>query len=433
MLLVSMMMLTGCNKWDDQPELKIDPWEPPQGSRIFDIGGKYVLGKAFGSQPDSLVPWIYNQYKCCIRGVVVSSDEGGNFYKSMVIQDETGGVALQLDMSGLYTRYPLGQKIVLVCNGTLPETPSLMIGNYHNLPQIGWIYQGGIGRINSLFLDQYIIRDDMPSLKNLPKPLTNRGADFLNDNNVNKLVCLEGVTFETEAIGKPLSFNEFTTDWKVYWPNGSKKDSVIVRTSNYAKFRSTIIQNKEYNLTGILTKYNSIYQLMIRVKEDIVVSANSEEVVEFDFTNKPLVEGGWSNHSQLGNSPWIHRNGMFHPANQYGAYAAALDDWLVSPVINYDDVENGYLRFMHQLNVLNGEYGAYQVYYTTSTAAGFNAADWKELGALSSFPVSAEWSNSFPLKNINAKKFRIAFRYNAPNKDVVTYDWSVKKVEIRNK
>ena len=433
LLFVSMIMLGGCNKWDDQPELKIDPWETPDDWRYFPIGGSRVFGKAYGAKPDSLVPKTLDSelFKCYIKGVVVSSDEGGNFYKSMVIQDATGAIALQLDMTGLHTRYPLGQKIVLVCNGLRPETPSLMVGNYHNLPQIGWIYEGGIGRINSLFIDQYIIRDSMPSMKNLPKPLTNNEIDFLGNADLNKLVRLEGVKFEAEAIGKPFSFSEFTTDWKISVPlaNGSTKD-VTVRTSNYAKFRSTTIQNREYDLTGILTKYNNIYQLMIRVKEDIAVS--SKEVLEFDFAKDPLLDG-WSIQSVLGTTKWLYKEAMMHPSNQLASYAKAMDDWLISPVISYDDVANGYLRFVHQLNMQLPNYDVYQVYYTTSTADTFNIDDWKILDKLSSFPATDQWSNQFPLKNINAKKFRIAFRYYAPDKDVVTYDWKIKKVEIRNK
>jgi hypothetical protein len=126
MLLVSMMMLMGCNKWDDQPELVIEPWNP-SGSRIFDIGGRHVLGKAFGSAPDSIVTWEYDKSRCCIRGVVVSSDEGGNFYKSMVIQDETGAVALQLDLVGLHTStiffsnfYRVYNPVISNCKATAP-------------------------------------------------------------------------------------------------------------------------------------------------------------------------------------------------------------------------------------------------------------------------------------------------------------------------
>ena len=430
MLFVGMMMLCGCNKWSE-PEFKIEDWVPPSDAPnlFWTIGGKYVLGRHInGSAPDTMG----TKYKRYIRAVVVSSDEGGNCYKYMVLQDSTGGVALQLNMAGLYTHYPVGQKIVLVCYEPNPEIPSLMIGDYHNLPQIGWIYQGGIGRINSMFIDKYIIRDGMPSLKNIPKPLTNNEIDFMSDKDINKLVCLEGVTFEPEAIGKPLAFNDFTTDWKISVLVGNDKKEVTVRTSNYAKFRSMIIQNREYDLTGILTKYNNFYQLVIRVKEDIVVS--SKEVVAFDFTKNPIGDGGWSSQSLLGNTQWTYRsNSMMHYGHELAGYQIAMDDWLISPIIEYNDVKNGYLRFEHQLSVTIPNYDAYQVYYTTSTDETFNKADWKPLGTLSSFPANNEWSNIFQLKNINANKFRIAFRYNAPNPDVAVYQWKITRVEFRNK
>jgi len=432
-LFVGMMLLTGCNKWSE-PEFIIEDWDdtdikPNQFWTIKDVIEKHINGNS----PDTLITTTKIRY---IRAVVVSSDEGGNCYKYMVVQDSTGAVAIQLDLTGIYTRYPVGQKIVLVCNGLQPNSPSLMIGDYHNLPQIGWMYQGGVGRINSLFIDHYIIRDGMPSLKNIPKPLTNNEINFDGDSDLNKLVCLEGVKFEPEAIGKQLAFNDFTTDWKIKVPlaNGTTKD-VTVRTSNYAKFRSMIIQNKEYNLTGIFTKYNNSYQLVIRIKEDIVASTNSEEIVEFDFAQNPIGEGKWSNHSQLGsNTLWAFRSSsMMHYGHELASYQIAMDDWLISPIIEYNDLENGYMRFNHQLNVTIPNYDAYQVYYTTSTAETFNIADWKSLGALSSFPATSGWSNIFHLKNINANKFRIAFRYNAPNPDVTVYQWKITKVEFRNK
>jgi hypothetical protein len=158
---------------------------------------------------------------------------------------------------------------VIVLNG-------LVIGDYHGLPQIGWIYNDGVGRINDKCIENYIIKDGLPSLKNLPKPLTNNQIDFLAHSDYNKLVRLENVRFEDLAINKPFSFNDFTTEWVVHVPmaDGLTKD-VTVRTSNFAKFRNTIIQDKAYNLTGILTVYTSgagtNYQLMIRTKDDIQV------------------------------------------------------------------------------------------------------------------------------------------------------------------
>jgi len=433
-LCMSIVMLFGCNKWTE-PDFKIENFDDKgiKPTQFWTIGGSFVLGAhTIGNAPDSLVPISkYGKTLRYIRAVVVSSDEGGNFYKTMTIQDSTGGVALQLDMTGLYNTYPVGQKIVLVCNG-------LVIGDYNYLPQIGWIYNGNqVGRINSMFIDQYIIRDGMPSLKNVPKALTNNDIDFSGNSDINKLVCLEGVRFvDEDAIGKPIAFNEFTTEWNISVPlaNG-KSQAVVVRTSNYAKFRSTIIQNREYNLTGILTKYRDTYQLMIRVKEDIVVASQLEETLAFDFTKNPL-ENGWSVQSLKTNTPWIYRPSsgvMLHPNNQSGTYHAVMDNWFISPIINFSDLEKGYLRFEHKLNVENANYDAYQVYYTTSTATTFNINDWKPLGTLTSFPNEFGWSNALPIKNINATTFKIAFRYNAPNTEITTYDWEIRKVELRNK
>jgi len=438
-LFLGIFLLFGCQTWEE-PDIKIEDWIPPTGakpSHFWTIGGRFVLGKLPNiTQPDSLVPGIYGPDLRYIRAVVVSSDEGGNYYKSMVIQDSTGGVELELDMSGLYTTYPVGQKIVLVCNG-------LVIGDYRSLPQIGWIYQGNqVGRINSLFFDNYIIKDGMPSLKNLPKVLKNNEINFLGLSDINKLVCLENVTFEDDAIGKPFAYNDFTTEWKIKVPSANGVQEVKVRTSNFAKFRSMIIQKNAYNLSGILTVYqsgnNTTYQLMIRTKEDIqvITSPPPGEIFEFDFTKNPIEEGDWSLQPAQGNTSWIYRPSsqlMMHPGNQTGAYQTAMDDWFISPVITYPDMANGYLHFEHQLPVSNAEYDAYQIYYTTSSSTTFNINDWKPLGTLNRFPANLEWSNRFPLSAINTNTFRIAFRYNAPNPEIETYPWSIRKVEVRNK
>ncbi|MDR2971386.1 MAG: DUF5689 domain-containing protein [Bacteroidales bacterium] len=437
-LLLSIILFSGCKKWGE-PEFQCKKWVPEEWVKdlhFWTIGKKDVNDKknilskhtTMGT-PDSITDYRDIRY---VRAVVVSSDEGGNYYKSMVIQDSTGGVELELDMNGLYTTYPVGQKIILVCNG-------LVIGDYHSLPQIGWIYQGNqVGRINSLYFNKYIIKDGCPSLANIPKPLTNNEIDFTSFRDLNKLVRLEKVTFENSAIGKPLAFNDFPTEWKVYFQKENDTDSVTIRTSNYAKFRSMIIQNNTYNLTGILTVYQAgsriSYQLMIRTKDDIeLCSSSNDESVSFDFTSDPIGDGKWSTQSLLGTTRWGFRNNsIMHSGNQ-GAFNLAMDDWFISPMINVQDINNSFLYFEHQLDIQNDNSDAYKIYYTTSNSAIFNSDEWKYLGDMKSFPANYEWSNRFDLSIIKSNSFRIAFRYYAPNLAVETYPWSIRKVDIRNK
>jgi len=426
MLFLSIFMFFGCKKWTE-PEFFIPEWVgPTEPIRYFTINNANPMFSileqhTIGNPPVPIVSSTFQGQTRYLRVVVVSSDEGGNYYKSLVLQDSTGGIEMQLDMAGLHTVYPVGQKVVIVLNG-------LVVGDYNHLPQMGWIYQETqVGRINSLYFDQYIIRDGMPSAKNIPRALTNNEIDF-GGRDVNKLVCLERVTFESDAVGEPLAYNHITKDWTVYVPLSSgKSQEVVVRTSNFARFRSMIIEDKEYNLTGILTTYRGTPQLMIRTRNDIEMLTS--ESITFDFTSNPIGEGKWSIQTLVGEDRWGFRsNYMVHRGSTSGVLA---DDWLISPVITVpDEWENGFLHFEHQLPVLNAQYDTYQIYYTTSIAATFNINDWKEL-KLSSFPESFEWSNRFFLSEIGAPSFRIAFRYHSVNPGVATYEWRIKTVEIR--
>jgi hypothetical protein len=444
MLFFGILLFFGCQKPWNEPEFNAKEWTPPSGtqpSQFWTIDNpnqdnkRNVLWKhrdnvgAWKSQPDSITD--YRDRLRYMRAVVVSSDEGGNYYKSMVVQDSTGGVELELDMSGLYNTYPVGQKVVIVLNG-------LVIGDNNYLPQIGWIYnENQVGRINPLFIDKYIIKDGLPSLKNLPKPLKNNDIDFNSQRDINKLVRLEKVTFEPLAIGKPIAFDDVDfTEWNMYIPlaNGIKQE-VIVRTSSYAKFRNTIIENKEYNITGILTIFRNNYQFMIRTKEDIeVIAPEPGEYIVFDFTTNPIGEGKWSIHPTSVSSAWAYRNNsVAHIGNKTGSSHTDMDDWLISPVITCTDMANSYLRFEHQLNVQNANYSAYKVYYTSSNSTTFNLNDWNELGENTSFPNTFDWSNPLSISKISSKNFRIAFRYYSTDPNVETYQWSIRKVEIRNK
>ena len=65
-----------------------------------------------------------------ISGKVISSDASGNIYRSLYIQDETGGIELKIGNSALYNDYALGQTLYVKCEG-------LTVGNYGGMLQIG--------------------------------------------------------------------------------------------------------------------------------------------------------------------------------------------------------------------------------------------------------------------------------------------------------
>lgn len=78
-----------------------------------------------------------------------------------------------------------------------------------------------------------------------------------------KLVVFKNVSFK-EANGK----NTFATTDATTNRN-LNEFKVIVRTSNYADFAGDILPMGKVNLTGILTRFNNDWQLLIRTADDI--------------------------------------------------------------------------------------------------------------------------------------------------------------------
>ncbi len=75
-----------------------------------------------------------------IEGTITSTDQYGNFYKELIIQDTSGAIAIQIDATYMFTEfsYPLGQKIYVKCGG-------MYLGNdYYGDDVIGLTQLGGL-------------------------------------------------------------------------------------------------------------------------------------------------------------------------------------------------------------------------------------------------------------------------------------------------
>jgi len=411
-------ILFGCNRWE-APELQIPVYDgPPANKTIADIKAMHPsLGT--GSQ-DSI---CHYDEQFIVKAVVVSSDEGGNCYKYLTIQDETGGIEIAIDRSSLYNDYPVGQTVYLNCAG-------LIVGDYHNKYQVGWVYEGSVGRIAPVDLPRYLSKDGLPDMNNplVANPIEINDANDLTAENVNCLVKINACKFDFADHGLPLADNDFTTDRNITF-NGT---SVTVRTSNYAYFRNTLIDaTKEYCLYGILSVYNSTYQLTLRTKNDIQSSSASqaESLAEYTFDANSFTSGGWSQNPD--NQSWKFQayggnNFVYHNAS-----SAECDDWLISPEMNFGDLSNVILNLDHQNNVGGSPATYYQVYYSTTYNGGdINPSEWTAFNPnLNVYPSAFGLSNALDLSVIGNQKFRIALRYRK-NGSVDGTRWAVRGVNV---
>jgi len=212
-----------------------------------------------------------------IRGWVTGNDLGSNIYKQFILQDETGAIIVAVNQSGMHGFLAEGQEIVI-------DLKDLYIGGYRKQPEIGQPYNGSsIGRMNKeLFQKHY-------KYVGQPDPTKIQPIDFdVNmdmEENCAKLVTLRNVSFSPVA-GLGTFAPDTTQDKTVSIVGGCvnrtlneySSSKVVVRTSTYAKFAAMKLPYDEVNkrpkmcdITGIATRYNNTWQILIRKESDIVV------------------------------------------------------------------------------------------------------------------------------------------------------------------
>ena len=411
-------IFSSCNRWEE-PEFTAPVYDGPAANKtIADIK---AMHPSLGNNTQDSICRYDEQF--IVKAVVVSSDEGGNCYKYLTIQDVTGGIEIAIDRSSLYNDYPVGQTVYLNCAG-------LVVGDYHNKYQVGWVYEGSVGRIAPAALDRYLSKEGLPDLNNplVSHPIEIKSANDLSAENVNCLVKIDGCKFDAADNGLPLANNDFTTDRTITF-NGT---SLTVRTSNYAYFRNTLIDaSKEYCLYGILGVYNSTYQLTLRTKDDLQSSSASqtETLADLTFDANSFTSGGWSQNPN--NDSWKFQAYGGNNFVYHNNATANCDDWLISPELNLGDLNGAQLFLDHQNNVGGSPATYYQVYYSTSYNGGaFNESEWIAFNPnLNVYPGSFGLSNALDLSAIGNQKFRIALRYRKSG-TVDGTRWAVRGVKV---
>src|ERR1051325_4480283 len=88
-----------------------------------------------------------------IEGTVVANDSSGNFYKQIIIQDTSGGIAINIDDYNLYTSYPEGRQVFIKLKG-------LIMYDDNRLIEIGGSIDANnnINPIAGPIKDQYVVK-----------------------------------------------------------------------------------------------------------------------------------------------------------------------------------------------------------------------------------------------------------------------------------
>ena len=144
---------------------------------------------------------------CVIKGRVTTSDQVGNLYKTLYIQDETAGIEIKIGKNGLYNEYKLGQWLYVDCT-------DLTVGDYNGMINIG--YEDPTGEYETGYLEHsYII--DYHIFKGAysdpvePKVVTE--SDLHKKENLGRLVTIQNLKYDNHIF--ILAYVD---------PNGNRKD-----------------------------------------------------------------------------------------------------------------------------------------------------------------------------------------------------------------
>lgn len=182
---VSVSLLSSCEEWDQVftgDYGKADVYEPVTMQPNISIKDLKALYVKQGEPVD-----IENDY--IIGGQVVSEDRSGNIYKSIYIQDETGGIEIKIGKNALYNDYKLGQWVYVKCNG-------LTLGEYNGMPQLG--YKDPTEEYETSYLEVQYIIDTHIFRGELATPVQAKEveeANLLDEQNLGCYVSLKGLTY----------------------------------------------------------------------------------------------------------------------------------------------------------------------------------------------------------------------------------------------
>lgn len=207
-----------------------------------------------------------------IEAYVTSSDEGGNFYKSisLVSVDGAKGFSIPIDAYNLYTKYEPGRKVFIKMNSLYfynnSLTNSLEIGE---LLDRGEPLEDQVGRLNALTFEDIVVKgcsriDEETIVNRVSIPTA------LNDSYLNKLIEFDAVQFSDVNVGKTYyDPNNLAGNATNNIISDNAGNTVALRVSEFATFAGNIVPSENGKIRGVLTKYNGEYQFMIRTLNDI--------------------------------------------------------------------------------------------------------------------------------------------------------------------
>lgn len=428
LLLIGLVVFTSCVEDDDFNTPNTSIVEPDisesEKVQISAVAGELAQEQGGGTldytDDNTTYAYTFNENDLYMEGYVISSDEGGNFFEELIVQDKaenpTIGIKVLIDVNPLFVRYEPGRKVYIKLNG-------LAVGITNGVLTLGTQNGNSIGKIAPAAENETILRSaDKTTLVPLPMDF----ADFSNDK-TNLFIELQDVQFNrNQALGdNPLSyaseaFDQF--DGERNLETCSTGSSRVFSTSTFADFKSLTLPSGRGSMKAILTKNfrGESFNIVINSPEDI--SFTTAERCDPDFFECTGPSGGgavifgedfegfgtytsegWDNINISGtNTDWFissFSGNFYSRISAFRSGNAEADVWLVTPAIDLDNTEGEELSFDLEAAFDNGT--ILSVHVSTDYAGDPTTATWQILDATIPVGPSEGFGGLQPVGPIN--------------------------------
>jgi len=358
-----------------------------------------------------------------VKVTVSANDKSGNIYKTLYVQDASGAIELKLDATNLFNDYPVGTNLFISAKG-------MYLGDYHGVVQLGGEYNGAVGRLDGALIKYHLFKagdEGEVSVKEV------KIAD-ITDADIDQIVKLSNVQFASDDAGKTYSDASASANRTLMDTLGNV---IIVRSSNYADFAQNVTPNGMGEITAVLGKYGTDYQLYIRdINEVKFDNARWEDpndtlaIFEEGFEVADIL-GQFTAISVSGDNAWhqaIYSNNGF--AKMSGFNDGANEDWLISPAIDINRESN--FSFRTSMDYGDSTETTLSVFYSSNfDGTNLATATWTDI--TSNFKYSTDkyaWVESGEYKfAASTGKVYIAFKYTCGTSNVPT--WQIDDVLVK--
>ena len=426
-------------------QFSIPELSPNEADRETNTDLNAVLG-AFFQSPEKLVTFNENYI---FEAYVISSDEAGNFYKELVVQDKPenplAGLNIKINLNSYFQFFNFGRKVYINLNG-------LGIAEENGVATLGVIQGKEVQNIPQSMISEHIIRSsEVAEIV----PLKVDAIDF-EDRLENLYVRVQDVQFSKFLISDGSSFTFASEDNDEFDGERLLESCAggfpfILSTSTFADFKAFRLPRGSGYIDGVLTRdfYDDFYTLYVNSPSDLHFSKercdlpfvdcgskNSEGtkiLFSDDFSaqknNKPVIGNGWSNIVQEGSRSWeaytatganasLGRSVRVRPG---GSGDQRTTTWLITPKISFDRNTGETLSFKTSTSFANGS--LLEVLISTNWDGkdeNLQNAEWKLLPAAyiaQNSDYFGDWISSgiVDLSCVEANGY-IAFRYNGSDR-----------------